>query len=99
MFDRILGDYTSFAAQLDIEKIVPIPISALAGDNIIEHSGNMPWYRGPALMQHLETVDVARAAREAPFRLPVQWVNRPNLDFPRFLRHDRRRHDPSRRSG
>jgi bifunctional enzyme CysN/CysC len=84
VFDRILGDYTSFASQLDIEKIVPIPISALAGDNITEASGNTPWYRGPTLMHHLETVEVARAAREAPFRLPVQWVNRPNLDFRGF---------------
>jgi bifunctional enzyme CysN/CysC len=84
VFNRILGDYTSFAAQLNIEKIVPIPISALAGDNITEASGNTPWYRGPTLMQHLETVEVARAAREAPFRLPVQWVNRPNLDFRGF---------------
>jgi len=84
VFDRILGDYTSFAASLDIEKIVPIPISALAGDNITEQSGNMSWYRGPTLMQHLETVEVARASKEAPFRLPVQWVNRPNLDFRGF---------------
>jgi bifunctional enzyme CysN/CysC len=84
VFDRILGDYTGFAAALDIDKIVPIPISALAGDNITEQSGNMPWYRGPSLMQHLETVEVARASKEAPFRLPVQWVNRPNLDFRGF---------------
>jgi len=84
VFDRILGDYTSFASQLDIEKIVPIPISALAGDNITEPSGNTPWYRGPTLMHHLETVEVAQRTLEAPFRLPVQWVNRPNLDFRGF---------------
>ena len=84
VFDRILGDYSGFAAQLDLGKIVAIPISALAGDNITEASGNMGWYRGPSLMQHLETVEVARVAREAPFRLPVQWVNRPNLDFRGF---------------
>ena len=84
VFDRILGDYTAFASQLNIEKIIPIPISALAGDNITEPSGNTPWYRGPTLMQHLETVEVARVSREAPFRLPVQWVNRPNLDFRGF---------------
>ena len=84
VFDRILGDYSSFASQLEIEKIVPIPISALAGDNITEPSGNTSWYRGPTLMQHLETVEVARASREAPFRMPVQWVNRPNLDFRGF---------------
>jgi bifunctional enzyme CysN/CysC len=84
VFDRILGDYTAFASQLAIERVVPIPISALAGDNITDASGNTPWYRGPTLMQHLETVDVAKASREAPFRLPVQWVNRPNLDFRGF---------------
>ncbi len=84
VFDRILGDYTSFAAALNIDKIVPIPMSALAGDNVTERSGNTPWYRGPTLMHYLETVDVAHAAIEAPFRLPVQWVNRPNLDFRGF---------------
>ncbi len=84
VFDRILGDYTAFAAALNIDKIVPIPISALAGDNITEPSGNTPWYRGPTLMHYLETVDIAAASRTAPFRLPVQWVNRPNLDFRGF---------------
>ena len=84
VFDRILGDYTAFSSQLDIEKIVPIPISALAGDNITERSGNTPWYHGPTLMGHLENVEVASLSRTAPFRLPVQWVNRPNLDFRGF---------------
>jgi bifunctional enzyme CysN/CysC len=84
VFDRILGDYTAFAAQLAIEKIVPLPISALAGDNITQRSGNMPWYRGPTLMHHLETVEVTAQAASAPFRMPVQWVNRPNLDFRGF---------------
>jgi bifunctional enzyme CysN/CysC len=84
VFDRILGDYTAFASQLAIDKIIPIPISALAGDNIAEPSGNMPWYHGPTLMASLESVEIARTAREAPFRLPVQWVNRPNLDFRGF---------------
>jgi bifunctional enzyme CysN/CysC len=84
VFDRILGDYTAFASQLAIEKIVPIPISALAGDNITERSGNTPWYHGPTLMSHLETVEVASKSRSAPFRMPVQWVNRPNLDFRGF---------------
>jgi bifunctional enzyme CysN/CysC len=84
VFDRILGDYSAFASALDIEKIVPIPISALAGDNITEKSGNTSWYRGPTLMGHLENVDVAHASNTAPFRMPVQWVNRPNLDFRGF---------------
>ncbi len=84
VFDRILGDYTAFSSQLAIEKIVPIPISALAGDNITERSGNTPWYHGPTLMGHLENVEVASLSRTAPFRMPVQWVNRPNLDFRGF---------------
>jgi bifunctional enzyme CysN/CysC len=84
VFDRILGDYTAFAAQLNIGKIIPIPISALAGDNITEKSGNTPWYHGPTLMGHLENVEVASLSRSAPFRMPVQWVNRPNLDFRGF---------------
>jgi len=84
VFDRILGDYTAFSSQLSIEKIIPIPISALAGDNITERSGNTPWYHGPTLMGQLETVEVASASRTAPFRMPVQWVNRPNLDFRGF---------------
>jgi bifunctional enzyme CysN/CysC len=84
VFDRILGDYTAFAAQLAIEKIVPIPISALRGDNVTQASGNMPWYHGPTLMAQLENVAIAGASRTAPFRMPVQWVNRPNLDFRGF---------------
>jgi bifunctional enzyme CysN/CysC len=84
VFDRILGDYTAFASQLAIDRIVPIPISALVGDNITEQSGNMPWYHGPTLMAHLESVAITSLPREAPFRLPVQWVNRPNLDFRGF---------------
>lgn len=84
VFDRILADYTDFASALKIEKIIPIPISALAGDNITERSGNMPWYRGPILMPHLETVQIEQASRAAASRLPVQWVNRPNLDFRGF---------------
>ncbi len=84
VFDRILGAYTEFSSQLGIERIVPIPISALAGDNITEPSGNTPWYHGPTLMGHLENVEVASLSRTAPFRMPVQWVNRPNLDFRGF---------------
>jgi bifunctional enzyme CysN/CysC len=84
VFDRILADYASFAASLAIEKIVPIPMSALLGDNITERSGNMPWHAGPTLMEHLETVEIARGDHNAALRLPVQWVNRPNLDFRGF---------------
>jgi bifunctional enzyme CysN/CysC len=63
---------------------MPIPLSALRGDNMIEASPNTPWYEGPTLLAHLETVQVEQDAVEKPFRLPVQWVNRPNLDFRGF---------------
>jgi bifunctional enzyme CysN/CysC len=84
VYDRILGDYISFARGLDIEHIEPIPLSALAGDNVTEKSGNMPWYTGPDLMSYLETVEIATRPVNAPFRLPVQWVNRPNSEFRGF---------------
>ncbi|RJF87281.1 sulfate adenylyltransferase subunit CysN [Oleomonas cavernae] len=83
-FDRILGDYTAFAAQIGLSDITAIPLSALKGDNMLEPSPATPWYHGPTLMGYLETVEVADATRGAPFRLPVQWVNRPNLDFRGF---------------
>ncbi|GAB0114265.1 sulfate adenylyltransferase subunit CysN [Acidisoma sp. C75] len=84
VFCRILGDYTSFAAGLSLEHITAIPLSALMGDNITAPSGNMPWYRGPSLLEHLETVPTRTADRSASFRMPVQWVNRPNQDFRGF---------------
>ncbi|MDE1567146.1 sulfate adenylyltransferase subunit CysN [Aquabacter sediminis] len=84
VFNRILGDYMDFASRLSIENIVAIPMSALAGDNITEKSGNTPWYHGPTLMGHLETVETASDTRSASFRMPVQWVNRPNQDFRGF---------------
>ncbi|GAB0117261.1 sulfate adenylyltransferase subunit CysN [Acidisoma sp. 7E03] len=84
VFNRILGDYMNFASGLALENIVAIPMSALAGDNIIEKSGNTPWYMGPTLMHHLETVPTRISDRGASFRMPVQWVNRPNLDFRGF---------------
>jgi bifunctional enzyme CysN/CysC len=80
-FDRIVADYMSFSAQLGFTSIVPIPLSARFGDNVIAHSGNTPWYRGPTLLDHLETIDVQSDVLEKPFRFQVQWVNRPNLDF------------------
>ena len=80
-FDRIVDTYTSFAAQLGFSSVVPIPISARFGDNVIEPSDNTLWYRGPSLLHYLETVDVQRDTIEAPFRFPVQLVNRPNQDF------------------
>jgi bifunctional enzyme CysN/CysC len=79
-FERIVGDYSTFAAQLGFTSIVPIPISARFGDNITR-SGNMPWYQGPLLLDYLESVDIEGESADKPFRFPVQWVNRPNLDF------------------
>jgi bifunctional enzyme CysN/CysC len=84
VFDRIAGDYLSFAATLGFTSIVPIPLSARFGDNVAGHSGNMPWYRGQTLLDHLERVDIATEGDRAPFRFPVQWVNRPNQDFRGF---------------
>jgi bifunctional enzyme CysN/CysC len=81
---RIEADYRSFAAQIGIDDVVCIPMSAVYGDNVFVHSDNMPWYRGPSLMEHLEAVPVEQEPAAGPFRLPVQWVNRPNQDFRGF---------------
>src|ERR1700692_195443 len=78
-FERIVGDYTTFASQLGFASIVPIPISARFGDNITR-SGNMPWYHGPLLLDYLESIDIEGESAGIPFRFPVQWVNRPNPD-------------------
>jgi sulfate adenylyltransferase subunit 1 len=83
-FVQIVQDYYDFAAPLGFASITALPISALNGDNIIEKSQNTPWYEGPTLMQYLETVQVEEERGDLPFRLPVQWVNRPNLDFRGF---------------
>lgn len=83
-FESIVEGYREFATKIGLEDITAVPISAVYGDNIIERSANTAWYRGPTLMQHLETVDVSEDVTGKPFRLPVQWVNRPNLDFRGF---------------
>jgi bifunctional enzyme CysN/CysC len=83
-FDTILADYRAFAAQIGLIDITAIPMSALVGDNITEPSANMPWYKGVPLMEHLETVPLESDLAARPFRMPVQWVNRPNLDFRGF---------------
>jgi bifunctional enzyme CysN/CysC len=84
-FDEIAADYRAFAAEVRLKSVLAIPISGLAGDNITVPSANTPWYRGPSLMQHLETVEVDEdRLQRGPFRMPVQWVNRPNLDFRGF---------------
>ncbi|WP_063550105.1 sulfate adenylyltransferase subunit CysN [Burkholderia territorii] len=82
VFERIDADYRAFAAELGLDEIVSIPMSALRGDNVIASSTRMPWYAGPPLMQHLDTLPlVERETRDEPFRLPVQWVNRPHPNF------------------
>jgi len=83
-FNAILADYQQFAAPLGFASITAIPISALNGDNIIESSSNTPWYNGSTLLRYLETVQVEVERRQQPFRMPVQWVNRPHLDFRGF---------------
>ncbi|PBB44065.1 adenylyl-sulfate kinase [Mesorhizobium sp. WSM3866] len=84
VFDRIVADYGDFAQSLGFNSIVPIPMSARFGDNVTSRSERTPWYSGPSLIEHLETVSVDEAAIELPFRFPVQYVNRPNLDFRGF---------------
>lgn len=85
VFKKIEQDFLEFAEELSAGiEIQAIPMSALAGDNITENSANMPWYDGPPLMEYLETVPVDDERGNAPFRMPVQWVNRPNLDFRGF---------------
>ena len=84
VFDRIVDEYRVFGEKIGIEDFVAIPLSGLRGDNITAPSENTPWYTGPTLMGYLETVDVESAAQHRALRLPVQWVNRPNLDFRGF---------------
>ena len=89
VFDAIVDGYRELAAQLGIPQVQAIPLSALKGDNMIAASQTMPWYAGPTLLDHLEQVNVEQmqvdsASSNAAFRLPVQWVNRPNQDFRGF---------------
>ncbi|MGK6356518.1 sulfate adenylyltransferase subunit CysN [Sphingomonas sp. DT-207] len=84
-YEAIVDDYRAFADEIGIAGFTPIPLSGLKGDNIAARTDAMPWYAGPTLVEHLETVEVDGDADQArPFRLPVQWVNRPNLDFRGF---------------
>jgi len=83
-FHHIVGDYLGFAQALGFESITTIPVSARFGDNVTVHSNHMCWYDGPTLLQHLEALDVDLGLERKPFRFPVQWVNRPNLDFRGF---------------
>ncbi len=84
-FAQIVGDYRAFADSIGLGDVFAIPLSGLKGDNVSAVSAQMPWYRGPSLIEHLETVPIDETRLvQKPFRLPVQWVNRPNLDFRGF---------------
>ncbi|HXQ46029.1 MAG TPA: sulfate adenylyltransferase subunit CysN [Caulobacteraceae bacterium] len=84
IFDKIVSDYKNFSETLNFATITPIPMSARFGDNVTLRSTKTPWYEGATLLEHLEEVDVESQAENAPFRFPVQWVNRPDLDFRGF---------------
>jgi bifunctional enzyme CysN/CysC len=85
VFQDIEKQYRAFAKQIGLDDITAIPLSALRGDNMLQNSERMPWYRGPSLLTLLETIELDESIREsAPMRLPVQWVNRPNLNFRGF---------------
>ena len=83
-FEEIVADYKTFAAQIGLSDITAFPISALTGANVFDRGDATPWYSGPTLMDYLESVEVDRDRTDQPFRMPVQWVNRPNLDFRGF---------------
>jgi len=83
-YQNIVEAFGQFAKTLTFEKVTPIPISALKGDNVVARSSKLPWYHGPTLLAHLETIDVRSVEKSYSMRFPVQWVNRPNLDFRGF---------------
>jgi bifunctional enzyme CysN/CysC len=83
-FEAIVADYRAFAARIGINDITAIPVVAVHGDNVTARGGNMPWYSGATLLEHLESVAVDAAVTARPFRMPVQWVNRPHGDFRGF---------------
>ena len=84
VFTSIVEDYRSFAGQLGVTDVTAIPVSALLGDNVSAPSANTPWYDGPTLVEHLETVEIDEDIAQRPFRMPVQWVNRPDPHFRGF---------------
>ncbi len=84
VFNAIVTDYRQFAAGFEFAGIQPLPVSSLDGDNVLNPSPRTPWYTGPSLMGHLDTVDVSDPRERGVFRMPVQWVNRQNLDFRGF---------------
>lgn len=84
VYETIVEAFNEFAKALTFERVTPIPISALKGDNVLVRSSKSPWYHGPTLLGHLETIDVRSVEKSYPMRFPVQWVNHPNLDFRGF---------------
>jgi bifunctional enzyme CysN/CysC len=84
VFRQIAADYRAFAETLGFRSLTAMPISARHGDNVSSPSARTPWYEGPNLVDYLETIEVEDSRRSAPFRLPVQWINRPHLDFRGF---------------
>jgi bifunctional enzyme CysN/CysC len=84
VFDSIVAQYREFAQRIGLTEITAIPLSAVYGDNVIDPSERTPWYRGPTLLRHLEEVPIDEDFAAQSFRMPVQWVNRPNLDFRGF---------------
>jgi bifunctional enzyme CysN/CysC len=84
VYERIDAEYRGFAAELGFATIQSIPLSALEGDNVLRPSDNTPWYGGPALLTYLNQIDVTAPVQVSDFRMPVQWVNRPNADFRGF---------------
>jgi len=84
VYNGIIADYQAFAVDFGFLSTQAIPLSGLDGDNVLHRSAQTPWYSGPSLMEYLDTVDVGDTSERAAFRMPVQWVNRPNLDFRGF---------------
>ena len=81
IFDSIVQDYQAFAQGCGLSKVQAIPLSGLDGDNVVQRSERMRWYEGPSLMDHLNQVEIGETHGSQAFRLPVQWINRPNLDL------------------
>ena len=84
VFERIAAEYCAFAAPLGFKTLIAVPVSARFGENVLHRSAAMPWYAGPTLIEHLECVETAEDGRALPFRMAVQWVNRPDQNFRGF---------------
>ncbi|HYL71540.1 MAG TPA: sulfate adenylyltransferase subunit CysN, partial [Candidatus Dormibacteraeota bacterium] len=83
-FEALVAEYAQFAARIGLSAVVAIPLAAVHGDNVTTRGSHMPWYAGPTLLEHLESVELEAEAPDAPFRMPVQWVNRPHAEFRGF---------------